>query len=243
MSRDSAEPSRERLREAFASPLGNWREVYESFSPVDVQTGMRRSRMPRPSEDPRRAAVLIPVVMDPSGPRLIYTVRRGHLNDHAGQISFPGGAADPSDKSLLATALREAAEEIDLPPDSVEIVGELEDMYIPPSNFLVRPFVGLIPPETALTLAPDEVEEIFSSSLAALSNENTLRRERWTRDGRPYEVAVFSVVDESGRSNPPERRYEIWGATAAITASLLTRLGWSRYLELNPPETTGRNPK
>src|SRR3712207_8282340 len=105
-----------RLREVVGRPLGSWREVYESFSPVDVQTGERRPRWPPPGADSRRAAVLVPVLLEPEGARLVYTVRKGHLQDHAGQISFPGGSLDPNDGSLLQTALREASEEIDLSP-------------------------------------------------------------------------------------------------------------------------------
>src|ERR687896_1992897 len=144
----------DRLREAVSRPLEEWREVYEGFSPVDVETGERRPRVPSPGAGSRRAAVLVPVLLEPEGARLVYTVRRDDLTDHAGQISFPGGSMDLEDGSLLETALREAEEEIDLRPDLVEVVGELEEMYIPPSDFRVSPFVGLLPPEAEMVLAP-----------------------------------------------------------------------------------------
>ena len=208
------------LRSALAEPLPNWREVYESFSPVDLETGERRGRVPPPGADSRRAAVLVPVLAEPEGLRLVYTVRKADLHDHAGQISFPGGSMDPSDGSLLETALREAEEEIDLGRDLVEVVGELEEMYIPPSNFRVSPFVGLLPPGAEMVIAPDEVEEIFTVSLKELVAPETFRRALWRRDGRDYEVPVFSV-DGSRR--------EIWGATAAMTAALLVRLGWEGH--------------
>ena len=205
-----------RLRDALGRPLGSWREVYESFSPVDVETGERRPRIPSPGADTRRAAVLVPVLLEPEGARLVYTVRRDDLQDHAGQISFPGGSMDPEDGSLLETALREAEEEIDLSPDLVEVIGE---MYIPPSDFRVSPFVGLLPPEAEMVLAPDEVEAIFTVSLDELMRAETLRRVPWRYEGRDYMVPVFAV------EGPPPRN--IWGATAAMTAALLTRLGWS----------------
>ena len=206
------------LRSAVARPLENWREVYQNFSPVDLTTGERRPRVPPPGETSRRAAVLVPVLIESDGARLVYTIRKADLQDHAGQISFPGGSMEPGDGSLLATALREAEEEIDLSPNLVEVVGELEEMYIPPSNFRVSPFVGLLPPEAELVLAPDEVEEIFMVSLEELMSSETFRKVVWRRDGRDYEVPVFAV------SGPPRR--EIWGATAAMTAALLYRLGW-----------------
>lgn len=210
----SQDPSA-RMREAVSTPLTNWREVYESFSPVDLETGERRPRVPPVNGDARRAAVLVPVLVEPEGARIVYTVRKGDLQDHAGQISFPGGSLEPGDGSLLDTALREAREEIDLSPDLVEVIGELEEMYIPPSNFRVRPYVGLLGPEAKLVLSPDEVEEIFTASLEELLSPKTFRRVVWQRDGRDYEVPIFAVGG-----------YEIWGATAAMTAALLTRLGW-----------------
>jgi 8-oxo-dGTP pyrophosphatase MutT (NUDIX family) len=207
----------EMLRSVLAEPLSGWREVYESFSPVDLQTGERRGRVPPPGADSRRAAVLVPVLAEPDGLRIAYTVRKADLQDHAGQISFPGGSMEPSDGSLLETALREAEEEIDLARGLVEIVGELEEMYIPPSNFRVSPFVGLLPPGAEMVIAPDEVEEIFTVPLKELLAPETFRRVLWRHEGRDYEVPVFAVEAQ---------RREIWGATAAMTAALLARLGW-----------------
>ena len=207
-----------RLRKAVSRPLDDWREVYEGFSPVDLETGERRPRLPPPGSDTRRAAVLVPIIVGGEDARVVYTVRKDHLADHAGQISFPGGSIEARDSSLLETALREAEEEIDLSPELVEVVGELEEMYIPPSNFRVSPFVGLLPPGAEMVLAPDEVEEIFTVSLATLTANETFRKMLWRREGREYEVPVFAI---EGRN--------IWGATAAMTAALLARLGWREY--------------
>jgi 8-oxo-dGTP pyrophosphatase MutT (NUDIX family) len=212
------------LREVVAQPLDRWRELYESFSPLDLTTGERHPRVPEPGEDHRRAAVLVPVLLEPEGACLIYTVRKDNLQDHGGQISFPGGIPELEDNSLLATALREAEEEIALRPEVVEVVGELEDMYIPPSGFLVRPFVGVLPREAELDLDPEEVEAIFSVSLEELVSPESFKRVTWERDGRPHEVPVFAVAG-----------YEIWGATAAMTAALLARMGW----EAGNATTTG----
>lgn len=158
----------------------------------------------------------MPLILAPKGARLVYTLRTGSLRDHAGQVSFPGGSLEKGDDSLLATALREAEEEVDLEPGLVEVIGELEEMYIPPSRFLVRPFVGLMPREAEMVLAPEEVEVIFSVTLEELMSPKVFKKEVWERDGRPYEVPIFAVEG-----------HEIWGATAAMTAGLLARLGWS----------------
>lgn len=203
------------LKKAMAKPLAEWREMYEIFSPVDLRTGERRPRVPEPGADSRRAAVLVPIVLAPDGACIVYTLRTGELRDHAGQVSFPGGSPEPQDESLLATALREAEEEVDLEPDLVEVIGELEEMYIPPSRFLVRPFVGLLSREAELALAPEEVETIFSVSLEELMSPEAFKKMVWEREGRPHEVSVFAVGG-----------HEIWGATAAMTAGLLARLGW-----------------
>ncbi|MDQ3913218.1 MAG: CoA pyrophosphatase [Actinomycetota bacterium] len=204
-----------RLRRALGEPLTNWREVYESFAPIDLETGERRPRVPEPEENYRRAAVLMPIAFSLEGARIVYTLRKDHLTDHGGQVSFPGGTSEPDDESLLETALREAEEEVNLGPDLVEVVGELEEMYIPPSRFLVSPFVGLLSRETELSLAPEEVEAVFSVSLEELMSPEVLEKVVWERDGSLYEVPIFAVGG-----------YEIWGATAAMTAGLLARLGW-----------------
>jgi 8-oxo-dGTP pyrophosphatase MutT (NUDIX family) len=203
-----------RLRTAVAKPLPSWREVYEGFSPRDLETGERRSRRPEPGA--RRAAVLVPILPAPEGARVVYTVRTDALRDHAGQVSFPGGSLEPGDGSPRETALREAEEEVDLRPDLVEVIGELDEVYIPPSDFLVRPVVGLLRPEAELVMAPEEVEEIFSVPLSELMSPKALKEVVWEREGRLYEVRVFAAGG-----------YEIWGATAAMTAGLLARLGWT----------------
>ena len=211
----------DRLREAVSRPLDEWREVYESFSPLDLETGERRPRVPPPDSTSRRAAVLVPVLIENGDARVVYTVRKDDLADHAGQISFPGGSIESGDGSLMETALREAEEEIDLSRGLVEVIGELEEMYIPPSNFRVSPFVGLLTPEAEMVISPDEVEEVFTVSLTTLTANETFRKVLWRRDGRDYEVPVFAVEEPVSRN--------IWGATAAMTAALLARLGWRGY--------------
>ena len=166
----------------------------------------------RTARRPLRARVF--VVSAAGNVALIERRKRGLL-----YWAVPGGGMEPGDGTLMETALREAEEEIDLSPDLVEVIGELEEMYIPPSDFRVSPFVGLLPPEAELVLHPDEVEEIFTVSLDELMSPETFRKALLRRDGRDYEVPVFAVKGSNTRR-------EIWGATAAMTAALLARLGW-----------------
>ena len=216
----------DRLREAVARPFDAWRDVYESFSPVDLKTGERRPRVPPPGANSRRAAVLVPILIDNGEARVVYTVRKEDLADHAGQISFPGGSAESADGSLMETALREAEEEIDLSPGLVEVIGELEEMYIPPSNFRVSPFVGLLPPEAELVLAPDEVEEIFTVSLEdayrprdAAQGALALRRPRLrgARFRRRWPVPAQHLGRDGGDDRSPSRAPGLAGLQALGT--------------------------
>jgi len=112
----------------------------------------------------RQAAVLIPVVRRPQ-PGLLLTQRSVHLRKHAGQVAFPGGAVDSSDASLIAAALREAQEEVAIPPSCVEVIGVL-----PPvdsvTGFQVTPVVGIIPPNLPYRASEDEVSAVFEMPLA-----------------------------------------------------------------------------
>lgn len=112
----------------------------------------------------RQAAVLIPVVRR-AQPGLLLTQRSVHLRKHAGQVAFPGGAVDSSDASLIAAALREAQEEVAIPPSCVEVIGVL-----PPvdsvTGFQVTPVVGIIPPNLPYRASEDEVSAVFEMPLA-----------------------------------------------------------------------------
>ena len=115
--------------------------------------------------DPVPAAVLIPLVNRPQGMTLLLTLRTAHLNDHAGQISFPGGRVDPEDRDPIATALRETEEEIGLSRKHIEIIGTLPD-YLTGTGFRVTPVVALVEPPFELAAAVFEVAEIFEVPLA-----------------------------------------------------------------------------
>ncbi|MEY4429652.1 MAG: hypothetical protein RLZZ182_2341 [Pseudomonadota bacterium] len=167
------------------------------------------------------AAVLIPLVWragqgDMASPRVLLTQRTEHLKKHAGQISFPGGRAEPDDATLVATALREAQEEVGLAPERVEVLGCLPT-YITGTGFEVTPVVGLIEAEAheheALTLQPDagEVAGVFEVPLSFLMNPAHHQRHAVDYQGRA--LSYFSMP---WRPQPEVPEYFIWGATAAM---------------------------
>src|SRR6266850_7572696 len=117
------------------------------------------------------AAVLIPIVQHPSGLSVIFTKRTTHLKAHSGQVSFPGGRAEPEDATPEFTALRETQEEIGLAMERVEVLGRLPD-YLTRTGFRVTPVVGLIVPPLDLTPDPREVEDVFEVPLAFLLDPN-----------------------------------------------------------------------
>ena len=155
------------------------------------------------------AAVLIPLVTHDHGLAAILTQRTAHLNDHAGQVSFPGGRYEPHDDGPVATALREAHEEIGLDPETVEIIGCL-DAQDTSTGFSVVPVVGLIDPVYSLNLDSLEVDEAFEVPLAFLFDGRNKRREEMFWRGRRR---VYDVYDDY-------EGHKVWGVTARIIGSL-----------------------
>jgi 8-oxo-dGTP pyrophosphatase MutT (NUDIX family) len=154
------------------------------------------------------AAVLIPVVAHPERLSVLFTRRTTHLKSHAGQVSFPGGRAEPGDASAEFTALREAKEEIGLADERVEILGRLPD-YRTRTGFRVTPVVGAIRPPLELKPDPHEVEAVFEVPLDFLLDERN--RERRTREFQGLQVG-FYVYEYQG--------HVIWGATAGMLVNL-----------------------
>ena len=160
----------------------------------------------------RPAAVLVGLMADAGEWQVIMTERAAHLANHAGQISFPGGKVDESDATLVATALREADEEIALSATSVDILGGL-DPVASPVGYVVQPIVGLVAPQVRLCASPDEVARILTLPLADLISPPRHRRESYIRDGRRRDIWVI---------DHPE--HYIWGLSAAIIVDLAARI-------------------
>ncbi|PPE69390.1 CoA pyrophosphatase [Caldimonas thermodepolymerans] len=161
--------------------------------------------------EPAHASVLVPLVMRDELTVLL-TRRTEHLRDHAGQISFPGGRAEPHDPDPAATALREAEEEIGLPREHVEVLGTLP-IYRTVTAFMVTPVVALVRPGFQLQPDPFEVAEAFEVPLQFLMQPANHRRHAFEFGGERREF--FSMPWESGA-----QRYFIWGATAGMLRNL-----------------------
>lgn len=158
------------------------------------------------------AAVLVPLVNRPGEVHLLLTQRTAHLDDHAGQISFPGGRVEAGDASREETALRETEEEIGLPRAAVAVLGRLPNYEIP-SGFRITPVVGWIEPPFTLKPDPFEVAEIFEAPLAHFLDADRYQRREFRFRGRHRHYLAI----------PFEGRY-IWGATAGMLYNLCRML-------------------
>jgi len=157
------------------------------------------------------AAVLVPLYVESEELHAVFTKRREDLRRHPGEISFPGGSYDEGEPDLRATALREAQEEIGLPPDAVEIVGALQPTPTIATGYAVYPFVGLIDPGRTWKLSAREVAEVIELSLRDLLKG--YGRRRLVRRGIPIRTDTYLVGD-----------HLIWGATARVVSDLLDRI-------------------
>ena len=164
------------------------------------------------------AAVLVPIISNKEGYKILLTHRSKKLDDHAGQISFPGGRIDNSDKSPKDTALREAYEETGLNESSVEILGHL-DAYATATGFRILPIVGIIKENFHTKINPIEVESIFYLPMEFLMNPENHKKERGTykRQSTSYKIEYeYNVI--------PYENHHIWGATAAMLINLYETL-------------------
>lgn len=165
---------------------------------------------------PTRASVLVPIV-ERDEPTVLLTQRTDHLNDHPGQIAFPGGRAETSDADATATALREANEEIGLPTSDLDVLGAMP-LYTTGTGFIVTPVVALVRPGFRTHVDPFEVAEVFEVPLAFLMNPAHHRHHAVEVGGvrREFLSMPWQGVDAQGHP----RRYFVWGATAAMLRNL-----------------------
>jgi len=164
----------------------------------------------------REAAVLVGLIERRSGLHVLLTRRTDALRQHAGQVSFPGGRVDMGDADALAAALREAHEEIGLPPALARPLGYL-DPLLTITGYRVLPTVAQVDPGFVPIPHPAEVADVFEVALDFLLDPGNLRRTRWEADGHMRQVLEFSESPDA----PGQR---IWGATASILDNLRQRL-------------------
>lgn len=169
---------------------------------------------------PRHAAVLVPIVAR-AEPTILLTQRAAHLRHHPGQISFPGGATEPTDASPVATALREAQEEIGLDPGQVQVLGTMP-LYTTATQFQVRPVLGWVTPDADLRWDPGEVESAFEVPLSFLMDPRHHERREGQHEGLTRGFFAMPWQEPGG-----QERF-IWGATAAMLRNLYRLLLASR---------------
>ena len=155
------------------------------------------------------SAVLLPIYDKQGQYYILFIKRTRNVKEHKGEISFPGGAYQDDDRTLLNTALRECAEEIDLMADRVEVLGELDDV-VTISNYIISPFVAIIPWPYPFQVDRWETEEIIEIPISALLDKDCLRQETETVDGKAVTSYFYHY---QGRV--------IWGATARILNQFL----------------------
>ncbi len=184
-------------------------DLAELRARLDVALG-RRPRRSVDRGDLVSAAVLVPIT-DRGVPHLLFTKKTTSVPHHRGQFSFPGGVVEQSDASRVETALREAWEEVRLPPDAVEVLGLLDDTETRATPFVITPVVGIV--TGSVDFVPDgrEIERVLEVPLSVLRDPAIFHTEMWERDSEPHPVHFYRVSAED----------VIWGATARIVNQFL----------------------
>ena len=167
------------------------------------------------SDDDRvPSAVLIPVYQYEGQYHIVFIRRTETVKTHKGQISFPGGTREIGDGTLLDTAIRESTEEIGLLPEDAEILGELDDEITTTSNYIVTPFIAMIPWPYSFVINRGEVNEVIKVSVTALLDKNCLKPDTEFLNGKEFESYAYHYKGNV-----------IWGATARILNKLLEIIG------------------
>ena len=156
------------------------------------------------------SAVLVPIFYKQGQYYILFTQRTQRVKEHKGQISFPGGAYQEGDETLINTALRECAEEIGLMAHQVEVLGELDDIVTETSGYIISPFVALIPWPYQFKVNGEEAEEIIEVPISELLDKGCLRRETKIIDGQTVNSYFYHY-----------QQRVIWGATAGILNEFL----------------------
>lgn len=168
-----------------------------------------------PLDEAATAAAVLVAITDRPDPGLILTQRTETLRRHAGQVAFPGGRIDPEDEDAVAAALREAQEEIALPPAAVQVIG-VADRYRTGTGYDVTPVIGIVPPDLMLVPAEAEVAAVFEVPLDFVLDPANHREATAVWQGRTRRFYEIQWQDR-----------RIWGATAGMIVNLSRRLAWA----------------
>ncbi|OIQ17232.1 MAG: coenzyme A pyrophosphatase [Flavobacterium sp. MedPE-SWcel] len=162
------------------------------------------------SKNPRKSAVMMLFYPKDGVTNLVLIKRNTYPGVHSAQISFPGGKVEPEDKDLASTALRETFEEVAVNPVMIDIIMPYSEIYIPPSNFLVYPYLGIVVDEPIFKPDPMEVAEIIELPLNVFLDDSIIENvEMTTSYAKSIEVPAFKVQE-----------HFVWGATAMIMSEL-----------------------
>ena len=161
--------------------------------------------------NPKIGGVMLLINPRHEGATVVFTLRKQYPGTHGGQMSFPGGKQEAADTDIVHTALRETQEEIGVPIKDIRVIGKLSELYIPPSNFLVYPSVGVLIQEIVFIKQEHEVEEIIEIPIAFFTNDNNRTTTKIKVTGNT-EVDVPAYVYEG---------YVIWGATAIMMSEFV----------------------
>jgi 8-oxo-dGTP pyrophosphatase MutT (NUDIX family) len=197
---------KQRLRETILNGLPGL-TAHERMT--TQQRRIELQNTPYPLE-PRKSGVLILLYQQNETLQTIMIRRPKYDGVHSGQIAFPGGKMEEGDKDLVETALRETHEEIGVPATRIEVLGQLTELYIPPSNFLVQPTVGWLTEKPELTADPMEVEEILILPVSAFLEESALQEKEVALKDFTIKVPCYFIND-----------HVIWGASAMIMTEFL----------------------
>lgn len=205
---------REQLRQRLIDPANDGLWLRERLMPRWLDGSASRPSMPPPgAPTPRLGAVLVLLYPQHDAVYLPLTVRASALRHHSGEISLPGGGYDETDGDLQHTALREAWEELSIPPDAVTIWTALTPVWIPVSNFQITPFVGWTDRRPTFVSAQAEVAEVIEAPLRLLMEPEIIHSETRERRGAAMYIPYFAV-----------NGHQVWGATALVLAEVVGRL-------------------
>ena len=182
----------------------------ESHYKLAPYRGLTRKKAQEQDPNPRLSAVLALLFPKNNEPHVLLTLRNSYKGVHSKQVSFPGGKREKIDKSFEQTALRETEEEVGISPKSIKVIGKLTEVYIPPSGFLVHPFVGVTSFSPIFKPDAHEVSEIIECSISQLLDDSIIKEKYiFVTTHRKIKTKYFNV-----------NGHVVWGATAIMLSDL-----------------------